>query len=81
MGEGPGSARGGEVKKPHQKWDCPCTDCQRWYRDEVKRLREAIEKAPHGLTADGVRCKKDLYKYGTCTCWKRAALAGAEEKS
>ena len=29
--------------KPHKKWDCPCTDCQKWYRDEVKRLKEALE--------------------------------------
>ena len=31
--------------KPHKKWDCPCTDCQKWYRDEVKRLKALLRRA------------------------------------
>jgi hypothetical protein len=36
-------------RKPHKKWDCPCTDCQRWYKALCEELREALGKALKAL--------------------------------
>jgi hypothetical protein len=44
-------------RKPHKKWDCPCTDCQRWYRDDRRRLVEALRE----LLAD---CDADMKPMG-----------------
>jgi len=30
--------------KPHAKYDCPCTDCQKWYRDEIERLKDELNR-------------------------------------
>ena len=30
-------------KKPHKKYDCPCTDCQKWYSARVAELEEELD--------------------------------------
>ena len=30
--------------KPHKKWDCPCTPCQKWYRDTLDEARKALKE-------------------------------------
>ena len=40
-----GAGGGVMNQKRHKRWDCPCTDCQEWYRDENERLRAEAQAA------------------------------------
>ena len=47
---------------------------------ECERLREAIEKAEHGVRCSSARCELHFHhpgpcRNGACNCWKSRALA------